>query len=150
MIVKNEGIYRHYVVTERQWLDQSGLSDYAYTASLFTDAASRFQSPYYAEVAARIVHTAIQSFYDEEKRIFIDPGLDDSTNVEYLMQLNGLLVESMADLGEGLVPRNREIIEPIITYFSAMGEVLEDRFWNANEWEFTEAYVPYLRTLENY
>ena len=31
-----------------------------------------------------------------------------------------------------------------------MGEVLEERLWDAKDWEFTERYVPYLRAAERY
>ncbi|MCH7882444.1 MAG: thioredoxin domain-containing protein [Proteobacteria bacterium] len=150
MIVKNESMNRYYVVTNRQWLGRSGLSDYAHVASLFTDAAVRFENTFYEDIATRVVKTAIRDFYDDKKRVFIDPNIGDSTNVEYLMSVNGLLAQSITRLGARLEPRDREIVGSLITYFSLMGEVLEDRFWNADEWEFAEAYVPYLQLLEQY
>lgn len=150
MIVKNESMSRYYVVTSRQWLGRSGLADYAHVASLFTDAAVRFENTYYEDIATRVVKTAIRDFYDDKKRVFIDPSIGDSTNVENLMSVNGLLAQSITRLGDRLDLRDREIVGSLITYFSLMGEVLEDRFWNANEWEFAEAYVPYLQVLEQY
>jgi hypothetical protein len=150
MIVKNEGMNRYYVVTKRQWLGRSELSDYAYVASLFTDAATRFESTHYEDIATRVVQTAIRDFYDDKERIFIDPNIDASTNVEYLMTANGLLAQSITSLGDRLNARDRKIVRSSITYFSLMGEVLEDRFWNAVEWEFAEAYVPYLQILKKY
>lgn len=150
MIVKDDGMNRYYAVADKRWLLTSGMSDYAYVARLFTDAASYFQSSHYSEVAARVLKVAVTDFYDAKKRIFIDPSVDDSTNVEYLMQMNGLFAQSIISLDDSLGPSGRIIVESLITYFSRMGEPLEDRFWNAVAWEFAEAYVPYLRALENY
>ena len=150
MIVKDDGMNRYYAVTDKRWLLGSGMSDHAYLAKLFTDAASYFRNSQYSEVAARVLKAAVTDFFDAEKRIFIDPSVDDSTNVEYLMEMNGLFAQSIISLDDSLGPSGRIIVESLITYFSLMGEPLEDRFWNATAWEFTEAYVPYLQALENY
>ena len=45
-------------------------------------------------------------------------------------------------------PANQEILESVMTYFSQVSEVLEERFWDAVDWDFAEAYVPYLRAVE--
>jgi len=45
---------------------------------------------------------------------------------------------------------HRNQIEPMITYFSAMDEMLEDQIWDAENWRFAEHYVPYLRTVDKY
>ncbi len=56
----------------------------------------------------------------------------------------------MIDLGDRLGSDTQVKIESIIAYFSMMSEVLEDRFWDAAEWEFTESYVPYLQAVNKY
>ncbi|MFV2032209.1 MAG: DUF255 domain-containing protein [Gammaproteobacteria bacterium] len=150
MISRNDGMKRYYAMTSQQWRDRSGLSNYAYVAKLFSDAASRFQSAYYADIATKVVRTAIRDFYDDQQGAFVDSDIDDSTNVEYLMEINGLLAQSIIGLGDRFNPRDREIVKSLITHFSLMGEVLEERFWNADQWEFAETYVPYLRLLEEY
>jgi len=150
MIEKNKGLSRYYEVGMQQWFEQGGLADYAYVASLYSDAASRYQSSYYAEIASKIVRKAISDFYDYEKGVFIDPSIDNSTNVEYLMEINSLLILSMNKLSNRLNPDDDKIINSTITYFSQIATVLEDRFWNAVDWEFTAAYVPYLQALEYY
>jgi hypothetical protein len=150
MIMKDDGMNRYYALADKRWLLGSGMSDHAHVAKLFTDAASYFQDSHYTEVAARVLIAAVTNFYDVKKGIFINPSVDDNTNMEYLMEINGLFAQSIMSLDDSLGPSGRIIVESLITYFSLMGEPLEDRFWNAVAWEFTEAYVPYLQALENY
>jgi len=150
MIVRRDGMKRYYSVTDRQWLLDSGMSDYAHLAKLFTDAAAYFRDPRYSQVAGRVLQAAVTDYYDRGKRIFIDPRVDDSTNVEYLMEMNGLFAQSFIALDDSLEGSGREIVESLIAYFSMMGDPLEDRFWDAVGWEFTEVYVPYLQALDSY
>jgi uncharacterized protein YyaL (SSP411 family) len=150
MVMKGDGMKRYFAIAEKRWLLRSGMSDHAYVASLFADAASYFRNPHYSKVAARVLQAATTDFFDAKKGIFIDPSVDNSKNVEYLMEMNGLFAQSIISLDASLGPRGRIIVESLITYFSLMGEPLEDRFWNAVAWEFTEAYVPYLQALEIY
>lgn len=150
MVMKDDGMKRYYAIADKQWLLVSGMSDYAYVARLFTDAAAYFRDSRYSEVATRVLRAAVTKFFDPVKGIFIDPSVDNSKNVEYLMEMNGMFAQSIISLDASLGPRGRIIVESLITYFSRMGEPLEDHFWNAGAWEFTEAYVPYLRALEIY
>ena len=150
MVMKDDGMKRYYAVTDKRWRLDGGMSDHAYVAKLFTDAASYFGNSKYSEVAARVLKVAVTDYFDVEKGIFIDPNVDDSTNVEYLMEMNGLFAQSILSLDHNLGSSGRKIVESLITYFSLMGEPLEDRFWNASTWEFTEGYVPYLQALDNY
>jgi len=150
MIMREDGMKRYYAIGDKRWLLPGGMSDHAYIARLFTNAASYFSNPRYSEVAAKVLKAAVTDFFDANKMIFIDPRVDDSTNVEYLMEMNGLFALSIISLGDKLGPSGDIIVESLITYFSLMGEPLEDRFWNAAEWEFTEAYVPYLQALGHF
>jgi uncharacterized protein YyaL (SSP411 family) len=150
MTIKDGGMKRYYVVTNNQWQQSGGMSDHAQVAKLFAHAAAYFEDSRYTDVAARVLKTAVINYFDAKKGIFIDPGVDDSTNVEYLMEMNGLFAQSIIALDDALGSSGRTIVESIISYFSLMGEPLEDRFWNAVGWEFTEVYVPYLQALEKY
>ena len=150
MVMSNAGMNRYYALNDDKWHTASGLPDYAYVASLFTDAALRFDDARYSVVATKVMRRAIAEFYDGEKKIFTAPGLDNNTDVEYLMELNGLIAQSILGLGGRSDPANMEIVESLITHYSQMTEVLEDRLWDAVEWDFTESYVPYLRALEKY
>lgn len=150
MITRDIGMSRYYSMADKRWLTASGMSDYAYVAKLFTDAALHFQDSSYAEVAARVLKLAITNFYDVEKGIFIQPEVDDSTNVEYLMEINGLFAQSLISMDGSLGASGRKVVGSLVRYFSQMVEPLEDRIWNAVAWEFAESYVPYLQAAENY
>ena len=146
MIMSDEGLNRYFMLDSKQWFSQGELSDYAHVASLFTDAAVHYQDARYHAVASKAIRSAILKFYDTDKGIFIDPGVDNS-NVEYLLEMNGLMATAIVKSGNQ-DPANQEIVESLITYFSQVSEVLEERFWDAVEWDFAEAYVPYLRVVE--
>ena len=150
MIMGNAAMSRYYAVTDEQWRGRGELSDHAHVASLFTAAAAHFQDARYLAVAAKAVRLAISGFYNEEKKIFIDDGIDTGNAVEYLMELNGLLAHAMLALGNRLNPPRDDIVESAIAHYSLMTEVLEERIWDAVEWDFTEAYVPYLRASKKY
>ena len=45
MIMGGNSMSRYFAVSEQQWRGRAGLSDYAYTGSLFARAAVRFQNP---------------------------------------------------------------------------------------------------------
>ena len=69
------------------------------------------------------------------------PGFD-------LVRMNGLLAETLIGLdGDGAY---KSLVDTIITYFSATSEILEERLWDGENWEFTERYVPYLRAVDSY
>ncbi len=148
MVMADVGMNRYYAVADGQWLARSGLADHGYVASLFTKAAAHFGDARYSAVAVKVVRAAIAEFYDAEKGIFTEPGSD--AHVEYLMELNGLMAQSILELGNRLDPISLAIAESSISHYSRMAEVLEERIWNAAEWEFTEGYVPYLQALEKY
>ena len=145
----NKNLMRYYDLGAKKWLLSGGLSDHALVAKLFSDAARHYQNPDYANHAARILIAATERYFDPKQGIFIDPDVDDSTNVEYLMEKNSLLALAIAGLGDRLNPGGTRIINSIVTYFSRMSEPLEDRLWNAVEWEFAESYVPFLEIAES-
>ena len=152
MIVKNEEIYHYYSISERQWLSNGSLPDYANSAILFFKAAKKFQNKSYNEVAMKILRLSKESFFDAEKMIFFDPTMDSLDDVEYLMEMNGLFSQMMLDMEiiQWTYDDHRNQIEPMITYFSAMDEMLEEQIWDAENWKFAERYVPYMRALDKY
>ncbi len=150
MILDHSQIYHYYSPSKRQWLGAGGLPDYASLAQLFLKAASRFQSDRYQEVASKILQASMGRFYDKEKRIFIDPSMDDVDDVEYLMEMNGLFAQTMMGLEKTLGSNYPAIMKSLITYFSGMDQLLEDRVWNSKDWQFMERYVPYLRAVDKY
>ena len=150
MIQQNQEIHRYYSAPEHLWSEPGGLSDYAHLAHLFIRAASRFENSHYADVASSVVHTSISKFYDEINGVFIEPAVGSNGDVEYLMALNGLLAQAMISLEDRLDEKEQSIIERVIAYYSLMGEVLEDRLWDAVDWDFTENYVAYLAAIDQF
>ena len=152
MILKNEEIYHYYSISERQWLSNGSLPDYANSAILFFKAAKKFQNKSYNEVAVKILRLSKESFFDAEKMIFFDPTMDSLDDVEYLMEMNGLFAQMMLDME--IIEEKKDDLryksEPMITYFSAMDEMLEEQIWDAENWKFAERYVPYMRALDKY
>ena len=78
--------------------------------------------------------------------------MDSLDDVEYLMEMNGLFSQMMLDMEIVGVKKNdlRYKSEPMITYFSAGDEILEEQIWDAENWKFAERYVPYLRAVDKY
>ena len=150
MIQQDQEVHRYFSVPGNLWSESGGLSDYAHLAHLFIRAASRFENLHYSDVASRLVHVSISKFYDEINGVFIEPTIGSNGNVEYLMSLNGLLVQAMISLGDRLDEKEQNIIERVITYYSLMGKVLEDRLWDAVDWDFTENYVAYLAAIDQF
>ena len=64
------------------------------------------------------------------------------------MEVNGLIAQTLIGLNED--GEHGALVDTIVTYFSAMGEVFEERLWEGENWEFTERYVPYLRAVDSY
>ena len=152
MILKNDQLYHYYSISERQWLSSGSLPDHAYSARLFLKAATKFVSTRYHEAAMKILRLSKGRFHDAEKQIFIDPTMDTLDDVEYLMEMNGLFSQMMLDMEmiQWTYDDHRNKIEPMITYFSAIDEILEDQIWDAENWQFVEHYVPYLRAVDKY
>ena len=148
MIMSGHDVRRYYQLSNEKWQGQGGLSDHANLAVLFAKASSRFGDPQYKSVAMKVVMDAVAKYYSEEYQLFIDPTVSTDTSAEYLMEMNGLLVLSIMELGGQLDPNKKDLVGPIMKYFSQIDEVLEERFWNGVEWEFAETYVPYLRATE--
>lgn len=147
-IAEDGVLHRYYTVSTKSWTGNGTLQDYALVAKMFLDAAIRLESPRYRDLARQTVKLAIEKFYDEGIGVLIDPSLGDTKDPEFLMEVNGLIAQTLIGL------RNDDdyddLINAIMTYFSAMGEVLEERLWEGQDWEFTERYVPYLRAAESY
>ena len=100
----------------------------------------------------KILRLSKKSFFDAEKMIFFDPTMDSLDDIEYLMEMNGLFAQMMLDIE--IIEEKKDDLrykpEPMITYFSAIDEMLEEQIWDAENWKFAERYVPYMRALDKY
>ena len=139
---------RYYTVASGTWSDDATLQDYALVAQMFLTAATRLDASHYRDLARLSADKAIEQFYDAKLGVLTDPSLGDTDDAEFLMEVNGLMAQTLIGLDAG--ERYRPLVNGIITYFSAMGEILDERLWDGENWEFTERYVPYLRAVDRY
>ena len=139
---------RYYRLDTGAWYGQGTLQDYVLVADMFLNASTRLQKPRYRELARETTDRTIAQFYDESIGVLTDPLLGDTDDSEFLMEMNGLLAQSLIGLkGEG---DYSDLVDTIITYFSGMGEIFDERLWDGENWEFTERYVPYLLAVDSY
>lgn len=139
---------RYYTVSSGEWSGKATLHDYALVAQMFLKASTRLQAPRYRQLAERAVGVAIAQFHDDSVGILTDPALGTTDDAEFLMEVNGLIAQTLIDLNDDA--KYDLLVSNIIKYFSAMGEIFEERLWDGENWEFTERYVPYLRAVDNY
>ncbi len=150
-MVRKEGkVFHYYSIPEKRWLDEGSLPDHALLGALFVKAAARFPDANYLEVAESVAQASTAKFFDKQKRIFVDSILDDVGGFEYLTEMNGWLAQMLIGLEGRSGSDDGATPEALITYFSAMDKVLDDRIWNAKSWPFTERYVPYLKAVDRY
>lgn len=138
----------YYTIGSGQWSGKGTLQDYALVAHMFLNAAARLDAPRYRALARQTADKAIENFYDPALGVLTDPSLGDTDDAEFLMDVNGLMAQTLIGLEaeDGYAP----LVNAIVTYFSGMGEIFDERLWDGENWEFTERYVPYLRAVDSY
>ena len=141
---------RYLRLADGTWQGVSPPRDHALVARVLQKGARRFSEPRYAHLARRVVDSAVGRFYDPDRGIFVDPSLAGDESTEYLMEMNALLALAMMDLDEGGVGQRWGVIESLMTYFSGVGELLDERLWESSDWEIMEAYVPYLEAIDEF
>jgi uncharacterized protein YyaL (SSP411 family) len=142
-VMSSGALGRYYMLDTGKWSGKATLQDHALVARMFLAASRRLQAPRYRELAKKVVDQAIARFHDEKVGVLADPSLGDTDDAEFLMEMNGLLAQVMLDLDQANGYGRR--VDDIVRYFSGMGEILEERLWDGENWEFSERYVPYLR-----
>jgi uncharacterized protein YyaL (SSP411 family) len=147
-LAEQGSLNHYYIVASGKWLGKSTLQDYALVAQTFMKAAIRLESPRYRKLARQAADKAIAEFYDERTNLLTDPSLGDTDDAEFLMEVNGMLAETLLALNEN--GEYTALVNSIVRYFSAMGEIFEERLWDGQNWEFTERYVPYLRAVDGF
>ena len=148
MAGEGEGLRRYFLRDDERWEGDSTLRDHALVARVLQKASGRLSEPRFARISEAVVAAAIDRFFDAEKGIFVDPAFAEDDGAEYLMEMNGLLGLTIMRLGEYGFPPRWEVVDSLMTYFSGAGTLLEDRLWDASDWEIMEAYVPYLEAID--
>ena len=148
MAGEGEGLRRYFLRDEGRWEGDSPLRDHALVARVLQKASRRLPEPRFARISQAVVEAAIDRFFDDDKGIFVDPAFAEDDGAEYLMEMNGMLGLTMMRLGEDGFPPRWEVVNPLMTYFSGAGTLLENRLWDASDWEIMEAYVPYLQAID--
>ena len=95
-----------------------------------------------------VIESFMDKFYDAERGVFVDPGFAEDDSIEYLMEMNALLGLAMMRLDEDGYPQRRDVVESLMTYFSGVGALLDERLWESSDWEIMETYVPYLEAID--
>ena len=148
MVEGRERLQRFYRLDSAEWETDSLLRDYALVALVFQKASRHYSEPRYARVAHAVIESAIDLFHDDERGIFVDPSFADDDSIEYLMEMNAMLGLAMMRLEEDGYSQRRGVVESLMTYFSGVGTLLDDRLWESSDWEVMEAYVPYLEAID--
>ena len=143
-----DGLRRYHLLADGTWRGESLPRDYALVARVFQKAARRFSEPRFARIGHGVVESAVSRFHDAERGIFVDPGFGGDDSTEYLMETNALLALTMMRLDEDGLPQRWDIVEALMTYFSGVGNLLDERLWESTDWEIMEAYVPYLEAID--
>ena len=148
MVEGRERLQRFYRLDSAEWETDSLLRDYALVALAFQKASRYFSKPRYARVAHAVIESAIDLFHDDERGIFVDPSFADDDSIEYLMEMNAMLGLAMMRLDEDGYRQRPGVVESLMTYFSGVGALLDERLWESSDWEVMEAYVPYLEAID--
>ena len=148
MAEERDRLRRYYLVADGKWQGDSLPRDYALVARVFQKAARRYSEPRFARISHGVIESAVSRFHETERGIFVDPSFAGDDSIEYLMETNALLALAMMRLDEDGIPQRRDVVESLMTYFSGIGELLDERLWESTEWEIMEAYVPYLEAID--
>ena len=143
-----DGLRRYHLPADGTWHGDSLPRDHALVARVFQKAARRFSEPGFARISHGVVESAVSRFYEADRGIFVDPSFAGDDSIEYLMETNALLALAMMRLDEDGLPQRWDVVESLMTYFSGIGELLDERLWESTEWEIMEAYVPYLEAID--
>ena len=146
--IEGAGLRRYYRLAGGRWEGDGLLRDHALVALVFQKASRRFSEPRYARIGQALVESSIERFHDAERGIFVDPGFAGDDGIEYLMEMNAWLALTMMRLDEDGYRQRWDVVESLMTYFSGVGALLDERLWESSDWEVMEAYVPYLEAAD--
>lgn len=150
MILEEDKIYHYYSRADKHWTKEAGLADLAFLSRVFLKAASKFQSDRYRKVAEMILDRAHRKYFVQNREIFFDEVMGDLDDIDSLIEINGVLVNSLMHPEQLGKITDADAVKELMTYFSKVNELVEDRTWDAREWNFAENYVPYITAIDQF
>ena len=150
MVRDEKSVRRYYSIDESKWLLSGSLADHAYLALVFSKAYKVWGDAKYLALSSKVLSYAKGKFWNSESKIHEVQSTAGPKNLEYLMELNSVIV--IAQLmwepkKSGPVFKN---LEATLGYFSGMGDILYERAWEAKDYVFLEVYARYLTAVEMY
>ncbi|MBC8259442.1 MAG: thioredoxin domain-containing protein [SAR324 cluster bacterium] len=149
MVFNNNQIFHFYSTSEKQWRGRSGLQDHVLLAKLFSRAAIKFQQERYGRAAAKVLQYSAVNFYDKKRQIYLDPELD-LNDYEFLMELNANIAMGILSHDRKNTRQTLNSVEALISYFSGLDELLDERLWDGKNWEFLDRYAVFLSAADQF
>jgi|TARA_B100001971_G_scaffold112053_1_gene103111 uncharacterized protein YyaL (SSP411 family) len=146
-----QNIYHFYSVPKKEWSVHGNLADYVFLSYLFMRASEVFEEPEYEKSVLKIANLLMKKFYDSNRNIFIDKLPGANRDMEYLLELNGIVSLTWLKLSKDS-PREDmlDAINNVIKFFSKVEPLLQESVWSKQNFNFLDRYVPYLRAVELY
>lgn len=151
MLNEENRVRRYYSIDDGKWLLSGTLADHAYLGLLFSKAHKAFKNPNYLKLSSKAIGDATKRFWNINSKIYEVGSSVGPKNLEYLMELNSVIAAARLHNAE---QKSRgepdENIEPMLSYFSGMGEILSERAWESKDFVFLEVYARYLAAIDLY
>ena len=148
MILQDELIFHYYDIATGKWRRQADLRDLAYLAETLNKAHKQFNNKRYLQAARKLARESKTRFYSPEAGVFTDPAVGSEEDIEYQMKLNALLLGLWLD---GIMESpDADTANGIVSYYSGIGNIFEERVFDADYWDFSENYAPYLLAVRHF
>lgn len=151
MLNEENRVRRYYSIDDGKWLLSGTLADHAYLGLLFSKAHKVFKNPKYLKLSSKAIGDATKRFWNINSEIYEVGSSVGPKNLEYLMELNSVIATARLHNEEhesgGEPDKN---IEPMLSYFSGLGDILSERVWESKDFVFLEVYARYLAAVEQY
>lgn len=147
----SNGVHHYYSFSSQKWFTPDQLPDYVYLSRLYLKASKILGDPKYLHLSLKLSDEMVSKFYDKKLKIFLEKLPENNKDIEYLLELNSLIALTWLSYTENELKGNRtKILNGIITYFSGVDEIFEERVWEPHQWSFLEKYVSFLKASEIY
>ena len=150
MLNEENRVRRYYSIDDGKWLLSGTLADHAYLGLLFSKAYNVFKIPEYLKLSSKVIGDATKRFWNINSKIYEVGSSVGPKNLEYLMELNSVIATALLYNAEQKGSEPDKYIEPMLSYFSGLGETVSERAWESKDFVFLEVYARYLTAVELY